>query len=110
MSAIKFLCVCEGGTVRSGALAWSLRYNFNQGRVLQASWLKSPQEDLDMLGAWADYIVVLQPRFADKFVRFKEKIRVLDVGEDIWKNPLHADLQRIVSEQAQKWASTGWRI
>lgn len=63
-----------------------------------------------MLGAWADYIVVLQSKFADKFVRFKEKVRVLDVGEDIWKNPLHPELQRIVSNQAKKWAGAGWRF
>lgn len=107
---MKFLCICEGGTVRSGALAWSLRYNFNQTRVFQASWLKSPQEDLDMMGAWADYIIVLEARFADKFQKFKWKIRVLDVGPDIWRDPLHPALQNIVSTAAQRWASAGWKF
>lgn len=107
---MKFLCICEGGTVRSGALAWSLRYNFNQGRVIQASWLKTPQEDLDMLATWADYIIVLEPKFADKFERFKSKVRILDVGPDVWKNPLDPNLQKIVSEYAQRWKAKNWKF
>lgn len=107
---MKFLCVCEAGCVRSGALAFSLRYNFGQGRVFQASHSKTPQEDLDMLAAWADYIVVMEPKFADKFEQFKEKIRVLDVGPDIWKNPLHPDLQDIVSHVIERWYSKSWKF
>lgn len=107
----KFLCVCEGGTVRSGAIAWSLRYNFGQGRVLQASHAKTPQEDLDLLGAWADYIIVMEPKFSEKFVsKFKEKIRILDVGPDVWKNPLDPGLQKMVSEVAQRWSQANWKF
>jgi len=104
----KFLCVCAGGTVRSGALAWSLRYNFSQKRVFQASHDKSPDEDLRVLADWADYIIVLEKQFAPKFEKWKDKIRVLDVGPDIWLNPLHKDLQKIVSEAAQKWSQKNW--
>jgi len=106
----KFLCVCEGGTVRSGALAWSLRYNFGRTRVFQASYAKSPPEDHKILADWADYIIVLESKFADKFDAWKEKVRVLDVGPDIWLNPLHKDLQNIVSSAAQDWARRNWEI
>lgn len=107
---MKFLCVCEAGCVRSGALAFALRYNFGQRRVIQVSHSKTEQEDLDMLGAWADYIVIMQPRFADKFERFGEKIRILDVGPDIWKNPLHDDLLEIVSRQVDRWRAKDWKF
>lgn len=107
---MKFLCICQGGTVRSGALAWALRYRFDQRRVIVASWEKTEQEDLDWLASWADYIIVMQPRFADKFTKHSGKIRVLDVGEDRWNNPLHHELQQIVTTAAQGWASRGWRI
>jgi hypothetical protein len=111
MEAKKFLCICEGGTVRSGALAWSLRYNFGQTRVFQASYGKSPQEDLDLLSAWADYIIVLEAKFADKFLmKWKDKVRVLDVGPDIWMNPLHKELQEIVSGAAQGWSKRNWKF
>lgn len=105
---MKFLCVCEAGTVRSGALAYSLRYNFSQKRVFQASGAKSDQEDLDLLAAWADYIIVLDQKFKDRFEKFSKKVRVFDVGPDVWKNPLHSELQRIVSEKAQEWANNKW--
>lgn len=107
---MKFLCVCEAGCVRSGALAFSLRYNFGQGRVLQASYSKTPQEDLDMLAAWADYIVVMEPKFADKFEEFKEKVRFLNVGPDVWRNPLHPALQEIVSQAADRWRAKDWKF
>lgn len=107
----KFLCVCEAGIVRSGALAYSLRYNFGQSRVLQASHAKTTPEDLDLLGEWADYIVVLESKFAQKFLmKWKAKIRVLDVGPDVWKNPLDPKLQDIVSEAVQRWSALNWKI
>lgn len=107
---MKFLCVCEAGIVRSGALAYSLRYNFGQGQVFQASHSKTPQPDLDMMAAWADYIVVMEPKFANKFERFKEKVRILDVGPDIWMDPFHPELQSKVSEVAQTWSRSNWKF
>ncbi len=111
MADKKFLCICAGGTVRSGALAWSLRYNFGQKRVFQASHDKSPQEDLDLLANWADYIIVLETQFAAKFMtKWKDKVRILDVGPDKWLNPLHKELQEIVSSAAQKWSQQNWKF
>lgn len=64
-----------------------------------------------MLGAWADYIIVMEPKFAEKFLlKFKEKIRILDVGPDVWMNPLDKGLQKTVSEAAQRWSQTNWKF
>lgn len=106
---MKFLCVCEGGTVRSVSLAWVLKYEFNQDAIA-ASWLKNSQETLDLLAQWADKIVVLQPKFSSKFGSFKEKLLTVDVGPDIWMNPLHPKLMEIVRKSAAGWSAKGFKI
>lgn len=106
---MKFLCVCEGGTIRSVSLAWVLRYDHHQDAIA-ASWLKNSQETLDMLAQWADKIVVMQPHFSSKFTGFREKILVVDVGPDIWKNPLHPQLMSVVRKATLEWASKNFKI
>jgi hypothetical protein len=99
---VKFLCVCEGGNVRSVSLTYVLKYEFDQ-EALAASWAKCSQETLDMLGGWADKIVLMQPRFGDKFVQWKEKLLVVDVGQDRWGNPFHPELKEFLSKVVQEW-------
>lgn len=106
---MKFLCVCEGGNVRSVGMAYTLKYNFNQEAV-PVSYSKCSQESLNYFAHWADKIVVMQPQFADKFGQWKEKLIVADVGADRWLNPLHRELQTIVSEIAQRWANAGFKF
>jgi galactitol-specific phosphotransferase system IIB component len=105
----KFLTVCAGGTVRSTALAHVLKYEFSQEAV-PLSFDKLSQESLDFMAPWADYIVVMQPKFKHKFEKWIEKVRVLDVGEDRWMNPLHPELVLIVSEIAEGWRKNNWRL
>lgn len=101
---MRFLCVCEGGNTRSVAMAYTLKYNFNQEAV-PVSYVKCSQESLDYFSKWADKIIVMQPQFSDKFEKWKKKLVVIDVGPDRWLNPLHKEIQTIVSEIAQKWAN-----
>lgn len=105
----KFLTVCAGGTVRSNAMAHVLKYEFAQEAV-SVSFDKLSQESLGFFAPWADYIVVMQPRFASKFEKWHDKVRVLDVGEDRWMNPLNPELVEIVSEIAQSWCQKNFNI
>lgn len=101
---MKFLCVCEGGNTRSVGMAYTLKYNFNQEAV-PVSYAKLSQESLDYFSEWADKIILMQPQFAGKFEKWDKKLVIIDVGPDRWLNPLHRELQNIVSEIAQKWAN-----
>lgn len=52
-------------------------------------------EVLDMLYDWADKIIVMRNKFLDRVPsKYSDKIVMCDVGEDIWGNPLHPELQR----------------
>lgn len=104
----RFLCVCEGGVVRSAALATVLRWDFGQESVALSA-AKNGHEIFDMLSAWADYIILMQPAFETSIPKkYASKIRVFDVGPDVWGNPMHKDLRKIVGEKAQEWYTAGW--
>jgi hypothetical protein len=53
----------------------------------------------------------MEPKFSEKFLqKFKEKVRILDVGPDIWKNPLDPGLLKTVSEAAERWRQKNWKF
>lgn len=106
----KFLTVCEGGNVRSVSLAFLLRYSFLQD-ALACSHALTPQKTFNMLGEWADYIIVMQPHFASRIAqKHLKKLRHLDVGEDKWMNPLHRDLLDKLNAVVQGWEKRGFKI
>lgn len=90
-------------------MAYTLKYNFNQEAV-PVSYAKLSQQSLDYFSKWADKIILMQPQFEDKFKGWKEKLVILDVGPDRWLNPLHSEIQKIVSEIAQKWANASFKF
>lgn len=89
--ARRFVAVCHMGICRSGALVLALRQK-NQDAVAISAYLGSA-ELRQMLFSWADYIIVMQPKFADVIpAELRSKTRVVDVGEDRWSNPTHPEL------------------
>lgn len=106
----KFLTICEGGNVRSVSLAYVLRYGFDQDSVA-LSHAKTPQKTLDMMCGWADYIVCMQPKFANRIKdKYIKKLRVVDVGDDRWMNPLHQDLTSFLMGIVTDWKNRGFKI
>lgn len=105
----KFLTVCEGGNVRSVSMAFTLKYEFHQDAIA-FSHSRNGDEALKLLADWADYIIVMEPKFADRFEAWKGKVRVYDVGPDRWMNPLHKELYEIVSRGAQDWSNRNFEI
>ncbi len=104
----RFLTVCEGGAVRSVSLATVLRWDFQQDAI-PLSAAKNGPEAVDLLCEWADYIVLMQPTFETVVPKkYSAKIRVLDVGPDIWFNPMDNRLRQIVGEAAEQWSRNGW--
>lgn len=109
MSKKKFLTVCEGGNVRSVSMAYTLKYDFNQDAVA-FSFAKNGDELLKALADWADYIILMEPKFDSRFEAWKPKVRVVDVGADRWFNPLHPELYGIVAPVAQDWSNRKFEI
>lgn len=83
---MKVLCVCEGGNVRSRALAYVLHDLMGHEAIpVGVRWMTA--ETMILLGMWADRIVVMQPHLAERLTvipRLHEKLRVLDVGPDTY--------------------------
>jgi len=81
---VKVLCVCEGGNVRSRALAYML-HDLYHHEAIPVGWRWSSAETLAMLCGWADLIVVMQPWMTGKIAAdHAAKVRVVDVGPDTY--------------------------
>mgnify|MGYP001580488216 CR=1 FL=1 len=100
----RFLTVCEGGNCRSVALARVLKISFGQPAI-SLGWRYASLEMWRMLGAWAEYIVLMEESFLSKVPdEFSSKYRVLDVGPDIYGIPTHAVLYGMCFEAAIDWS------
>lgn len=113
---MKFLTICEGGMVRSVCCAIVLRTH--QHDTLPASWRFTSAETMAMLMEWADYIVVMSQEISEKMLekhpelmaKYAAKVRLLDVGEDVWGDPYHPELFGIVEDVVCAWQMNGWQI
>ena len=90
-------------------MAYTLKYDFNQDAVA-FSFSKNGDELLKVLAGWADYIVLMEPKFAARFEAWKDKVRVVDVGSDRWGNPFHRELYDFVAKTAQDWSNRQFEI
>lgn len=108
--ARKFLCVCEGGNVRSHALAFLLHDKHGQEAIC-CGWRRASKETLDYFCAWADYVVVMQAEFVERIsAPFREKVRVFDVGPDRFGIHIHAELLEMVTSVTSEWAGRDFRL
>jgi len=104
---LKILTVCSAGTVRSVSLAHVLKYRYGVD-ALAAGHDGNSRETLDMLSDWADRIVVMQPQYAAGFpMRNAHKIITVDVGPDIWQNPLDPALLKKTLRIAKEMEAKG---
>jgi predicted protein tyrosine phosphatase len=87
----KVLCVCSAGLVRSTTMAWYLKVN-KRYDAIPVGVHKNAPETLDLLGEWADIILVAESSMKLHFPNYQDKIRDLAIGEDIWGVPFQAEL------------------
>ena len=107
---MKFLTVCEGGAVRSVALATILRWDYGQ-EAIPVSGRFVGDDTLAMLAEWADLIIVLAPEYANRIpTDFSNKVRVWDIGPDRWRNSMHPGLHNIINVRVAQWKKAGWDI
>lgn len=107
---MKILTICSAGLVRSVSMAHILKQRYGQDAIAAGHDTNS-QETLDMLSDWADRIIVMKPEFAKGILkRNAHKIvnpELTNVGEDVWGNPMHLGLQRLVYSMAAKLHEKG---
>jgi len=99
---MRVLTVCAGAVCRSVAMALVLKSKSHDAIALSSDW--NSTDTFDMLTDWADRVVLMEPKFQGK-IHFKDckKIRICNVGPDIWKNPLNEDLL----DMCWKWVNEG---
>lgn len=107
----RFLCVCQGGNVRSAALAGILKMHHGQD-ALACGVLSNSDDTLRVLAEWADYIVFMSQEIMPEWPPdlATEKICLVDVGPDIYGHPFHAVLQQMLTEVVDQWADRNWEI
>lgn len=114
---MKFLCVCEMGTVRSGAMAIALK-GVGQTDTLACGWRSSSPKTLKMLSHWADAIVVMEEymiaKLESKVAPFGlfdvRKVLLVDVGPDVYGHPMHQGLLQYVMSVAEIWHAKNFNL
>lgn len=62
--------------------------------AVAVGWSTAGPELMRVLCAWAQVVVVMQEKFRERIpVEFRSKVVACDVGEDVWVNPRHPELQ-----------------
>mgnify|MGYP001569968671 CR=1 FL=1 len=91
---MKVLCLCKRGNSRSAQLAYILKDI--HGINAMAMGIESNGDDiLQMLGGWADKIVLVDKTFADRIPKeYRHKLKIWDVGEDRFFLGVHPELMQ----------------
>jgi predicted protein tyrosine phosphatase len=88
----RYLCICQGGNVRSAALATVFKQRHHHD-ALALGYERCSTVTLTLLCAWADTIVVMHAPYTVVVpATYQSKVVVCDVGPDTYGSPTHPDL------------------
>lgn len=80
----RFLVVCDGGNVRSHALAYILKWDYHQ-EAIAVGRIYMSDETMRVFSEWADVIVVVQPHMSESIPESEHgKVVCWDMGTDKW--------------------------
>lgn len=103
---MKFLCVCDGGNVRSQAMAYVL-HDLHGHEAIPVGRLRVSKETMNMMCEWSDVIVIMQSHMTSSIdEKFHDKLKCVDVGEDRFGIYVHPELLSMVKEGAT-WLLNG---
>lgn len=98
---MKALCICQGGNVRSVAMATELKQRYHID-ALAAGYVKNSGDTMTMLFHWADVIVVMKDEYREQVpTNLHVKLRVADVGDDTYGTPSDRGLREQVKHHAK---------
>lgn len=96
---MKVLCLCSSGSVRSVTIAHILKHDFKID-ALSAGLDTNLPDTLKMLYQWADHIIIVEPQMLKQVPQqYRDKIILMDLGEDVWKRSLHPDLVKKIESK-----------
>jgi hypothetical protein len=100
---MRVVCVCHGGNVRSVGLARILKHgDFGNHDAVAIGCTTAGRTVKELLFSWADRIVCMQPVMRETIPeRYLPKVRICDVGEDVYGYPTHPDLMKKCNEWLQ---------
>lgn len=96
---MKILCLCDHGNNRSVHFAHQLKYWKHD--VLTAGLEMNAPQTLSMLCSWADIIIYTDNFQRDKVLslyRDENKMRLFNVGPDIYPRPFNPILLKLVQK------------
>ena len=112
---LKILCVCNGGNVRSVALAEALKGTYGCEAISASTYWLS-KETMRMLCEWADVIAPIQIRDPDYepepdrslwrenvMWTYGNKVHIFPIGKDVYGNAQHAELRKLIKEVMKTW-------
>jgi predicted protein tyrosine phosphatase len=99
---MKVLTVCQRGNCRSVALAYVLKDVRGQSDILSCGIETTSPQTFDMLGEWAEKIVVCAELEILQRVptKFSHKTEWANVGPDRWQNASHPELIQLMKQVA----------
>lgn len=106
---MRVLVCCAAGRVRSVTMAWCLKRRYPRVETLVCGIASTTDGNspatIEALAAWAERIVLVEKAHIEKIpAAFREKVRVLELGPDIWARPWHEDLVR----KCEALIAQGW--
>jgi len=103
---MRALTLCAAGKVRSAAMAWALK---DCGIEAVPAGLLSESRDFILgIGNLVDKVILMDNDLLPKLPsELTPKLTIVDLGPDVWMNPLHRDLIRRVRSVVKLWGSEG---
>ena len=102
----RFLIVCDGGNVRSHALAYCLKWDHQQ-EAIAVGRIYMSRDTMHLLSEWADVIVIVQPHMEESIpISERDKLVCLDMGTDRWGYKFDGDLLKKAQAGAD-WVMAG---
>ena len=81
---MRILCVCQKGNMRSVALAWLLKKEYEMDALAMGVQTSSITTK-NMLYQWADIIILTSNRYKKEIPReHRDKLKIWHVGTDKW--------------------------
>ena len=108
---VKILCVCDGGSVRSAALASVLKHHMGHEAIAIGRQCVS-RATMVMMCEWADSIAIMHDGMIESIPDLlRPKIVNLEVGEDRWGLKIDPELKEIMLAKANSnyaYAKPSW--
>jgi predicted protein tyrosine phosphatase len=106
---MKYLCVCDGGNVRSQAMAYVL-HDLKGHEAIPVGRIRVSEKTMEMMCKWADTIIIMQPHMEVSIKeKYRHKLLCVDVGEDRFGIYVHPELLQIVNAAAD-WLETKGQV